>query len=356
MEARGAGRHPRHHHRPHRERVPPGRRLRLRGLRSHPSRGARHGRDVGRHHAVRPRRRSLRLRRRSHLRGPFDRNRAAVARAIEMAHARGLRVMLVPHLWVESGEWRALIDPETDEGWARWAESYGRFVRALGRGRRGARAPTSSRWASSSAAWVTTPPRPELRAHRRRRAPASTGARSPTRRTGTTSTTRSSSATSTSSASTRSIRSPTSAAHPTRRSSQGGERVRAKVHALAERWRRPVALHRDRLHDAPRSGRAPVGVARRDEPRARRRARRRRSAYRGLVAPLLDEPDFAGFFVWRVYADPDDVSQEAPWGFSPRGKLAETRRARRLRGPVGVRSRGGCAAGERAAGQPGLYP
>jgi hypothetical protein len=47
-------------------------------------------------------------------------------------------------------------------------------------------------------------------------------------------------------------------------------------------------------------------------------------AYRALVRPLLEEPDVAGFFVWRVYADPDDVSQEAEWGFSPRGKLAET--------------------------------
>jgi hypothetical protein len=61
---------------------------------------------------------------------PFPENRVAITRAIEMAHARGLRVMLVPHLWVESGEWRALIDPKTDDGWSRWAESYGRFVRA----------------------------------------------------------------------------------------------------------------------------------------------------------------------------------------------------------------------------------
>ena len=38
---------------------------------------------------------------------------------------------------------------------------------------------------------------------------------------------------------------------------------------------------------------------------------------------LLDEPWFAGFFVWRMYADPTDLSQEAEWGFSPRGKLAE---------------------------------
>jgi len=37
----------------------------------------------------------------------------------------------------------------------------------------------------------------------------------------------------------------------------------------------------------------------------------------------VDEPWFAGFFVWRLYADPDDMSQEAEWGFSPRGKQAE---------------------------------
>jgi len=46
-------------------------------------------------------------------------------------------------------------------------------------------------------------------------------------------------------------------------------------------------------------------------------------ATRALLAPLLDEPSFAGFFVWRIYADPDDVSQEAEWGFSPLGKRAE---------------------------------
>jgi hypothetical protein len=46
-------------------------------------------------------------------------------------------------------------------------------------------------------------------------------------------------------------------------------------------------------------------------------------AYTALLAPLLDAPWCAGFFAWRLYADPDDVSQEAEWGFSPRGKLAE---------------------------------
>ena len=47
-------------------------------------------------------------------------------------------------------------------------------------------------------------------------------------------------------------------------------------------------------------------------------------ACRALIAPALELPEFLGFFVWRLYADPDDMSQEAEWGFSPRGKLAET--------------------------------
>jgi len=59
---------------------------------------------------------------------PFDRNRRDVARAIEMAHAHGLHVMLVPHLWVETGLWRGEIEPSSDEAWARWAASYRRFL------------------------------------------------------------------------------------------------------------------------------------------------------------------------------------------------------------------------------------
>ena len=48
--------------------------------------------------------------------------------AIRQAHEHGLHVLVVPHLWVESGEWRALIDPKSDAGWARWAESYRAFL------------------------------------------------------------------------------------------------------------------------------------------------------------------------------------------------------------------------------------
>src|SRR5271165_3482425 len=48
---------------------------------------------------------------------PFAQNRVDVTRAVEMAHARGLHVMLVPHLWVETGEWRGEMEPRGDEGW-----------------------------------------------------------------------------------------------------------------------------------------------------------------------------------------------------------------------------------------------
>jgi hypothetical protein len=103
---------------------------------------------------------------------------------------------------------------------------------------------------------------------------------------------------------------------------QGGEAIRAKVHALSETWHRPVLF-------------TEIGYTTRPDPAVRPwewpdsmrgvkiDERAQAAAYRGLIGPLLDEPDFAGFFVWRVYSDPEDVSQEAEWGFSPRGKLAE---------------------------------
>jgi len=38
---------------------------------------------------------------------PLDQNRRDVARAVEQAHAQGLRVFLVPPLWIEkTGAWR----------------------------------------------------------------------------------------------------------------------------------------------------------------------------------------------------------------------------------------------------------
>ena len=36
-----------------------------------------------------------------------------------MLRERGIRVLLIPHLWVETTGWRGEVDPGTPEGW-RW--------------------------------------------------------------------------------------------------------------------------------------------------------------------------------------------------------------------------------------------
>ncbi|MEM6962354.1 MAG: hypothetical protein AAF550_11540, partial [Myxococcota bacterium] len=43
---------------------------------------------------------------------------------ISQARARGFDVLLVPHLWVESYEWRGQIDPGSSERWSAFLASY----------------------------------------------------------------------------------------------------------------------------------------------------------------------------------------------------------------------------------------
>jgi hypothetical protein len=251
---------------------------------------------------------------------PFAGNRAAVRRAIEMAHARGLRVMLVPHLWVESGEWRALIDPKTDAGWKRWSASYRAFALAWARVAEEAHAELFSAGVELRS-WVTTPRAPSFSAIVRDVRRVYHGLV-------------------TYSANWDDVEQTVvlgdldvigvNAFYPLADKDgasddallEGARRVRDKVHALAETWQKPVMFteigYTTRADPAVRPWEWPdamKGV----HPDERAQA----AAYRALIAPLLDEPDFAGFFVWRVYSDPDDVSQEAEWGFSPRGKAAE---------------------------------
>jgi hypothetical protein len=103
---------------------------------------------------------------------------------------------------------------------------------------------------------------------------------------------------------------------------EGGRRVAERVRRLAATWNKPIVFtelgYTTRADPAVRPWEWPDGMK---EVRVDEVAQA--EAYLGLLSPLLDEPSFLGFFVWRVYADPDDVSQEAEWGFSPRGKLAE---------------------------------
>ena len=251
---------------------------------------------------------------------PYDLNFPRVLTAIGMAHARGLKVMLVPHLWVESGEWRALIDPKTDAGWRRWTASYESYVTRWARVAEAGQAEMFSAGVELRS-WVTSGHAPSfldvIHAIRREYHGLLTysanwddvdqtvilgdldvigiNAFYP-------------------------LAEHDGAAFPDL--VKGGEAVRHKVHELARTWRRPVLFteigYTTRPDPAVRPWEWPDGmrgVKVDEEAQA--------EAYRALIAPLLEEPEFAGFFVWRVYSDPEDVSQEAEWGFSPKGKLAE---------------------------------
>jgi hypothetical protein len=240
--------------------------------------------------------------------------------AIRQAHGLGLRVFLVPHLWVETGGWRALIDPMSDAGWERWAASYRRFL---------------FHWADVAdeervemlsvgvelRSWVTRRHAPSFAAIVREVRGRYRGLL-------------------TYSANWDDLEHTVilgeidllgvNAFYPLTKKEGatfddlilGGERVAADLEILARRWGKPVVLtemgYTTRVDPAVEPWLWPDDMA---EVRIDQRAQAR--AYKALLAPLVAAPWCAGFFVWRTYADPGDVSQEAEWGFSPRGKLAE---------------------------------
>ena len=251
---------------------------------------------------------------------PFAKNREDVRRGIAMAHERGLSVMLVPHLWVESGEWRAKIDPPTDAAWDAWARSYGAFVRGWAEVAESAHVELFSAGVELRS-WVTTARAPSFAALIRELRGIYKGPI-------------------TYSANWDDVDVTVvlgeldvigvNAFYPLADKEgapfeallEGGKKVQSRVRALAETWQKPILFteigYTTRRDPAVRPWEWPDAMkgVRVDELA-------QADAYRALLAPLLDEPRFMGFFVWRVYADPDDVSQEAEWGFSPRGKLAE---------------------------------
>jgi hypothetical protein len=59
---------------------------------------------------------------------PFEQSRASVMQLVGDAKARGMKVLIVPHLWVETSGWRGEIDPGSDAGWLAYQKSYREFV------------------------------------------------------------------------------------------------------------------------------------------------------------------------------------------------------------------------------------
>ena len=251
---------------------------------------------------------------------PYEENRRAVARAVAMAHARGMRVMLVPHLWVETGDWRALIDPESEAGWTQWAASYSRFVKAWAAVAEASHAEMFSAGVELRS-WVTTAHGPSFTRLLRELRRVYHGLL-------------------TYSANWDDVDEAVvlgdldvigiNAFYPLADAPGASEAsmveraraVRERVHELSSNWGKPVLFtevgYTTRANPALRPWEWPDSMTHVRVDEAAQAA-----AYRALLEPMLDEPNFAGFFVWRVYADPDDTSQEAPWGFSPRGKEAE---------------------------------
>lgn len=250
---------------------------------------------------------------------PFEETRNNVLRSIQIAHARGLRVLLVPHLWVETGRWRAEIDPGSDEDWTRWASSYGRFVGAWADVAEEADADMFAVGVELRS-WVTTP-RVEsffdvIDLVRERYSGLLTYA-----------------------ANWDDVDDSMILGHldvvgvnafyplhwedgaSYEQLAAGGRRVADEVQQLAERYETPVLFtefgYTTRENTAIKPwlwpeelGRVPVDLDAQAE------------AYAALLSQMPGVPGFGGLFVWRMYADLADTSQEPQWGFSPWGKPA----------------------------------
>lgn len=285
---------------------------------------------------------------------PFEQNRADIIKAVRQAHAEGLRVMLVPHLWVESGEWRALIDPGDDAAWARWAKAYTSFAKSWAEVAELAGVDLLSVGVEQRS-WVTSSRAPLYREVIAAIRSAYSG---PLTYSGNWDDIDESVILGDIDVIGINAFYPLAAQDGAGFSEllEGGERVAEKVKVLGERWGKPVLFTEIGYTTRPDPAIKPwewpdsMSNVRVDEPA-------QADAYAALIAPLLDLEAFAGFFVWRLYADPDDTSQEAEWGFSPKGKLAELvlRDAFSTRWASDPFPAPGAAAVSDAALTPGLY-
>ncbi len=250
---------------------------------------------------------------------PYEENRAAVRAMIRQAKARGLKVLLIPHLWIETGGWRGEIDPGTPEGWAAYQTSYREFVMAWARDAAEAGADALSlgveckSWSGRFGGYWT-----RLIADVRAVFPGlltysanwdeaedvlfwdqldlvGINAFYPL---------------------------ADHAAASDEEYARGAEAVAASVRELTELLDMPVLFveigYTTRTDAAVEpwlwpDNMADVTIDEREQARA----------LDAMFRAFLDEDWFVGFFLWRYYAYLDDVSQEAIWGFSPHAKMAE---------------------------------
>jgi hypothetical protein len=251
---------------------------------------------------------------------PFAESRRAILRSVRQAHALGLRVLIVPHLWVESGEWRGELDPGSDAAWDEWSRNYRAFLLTWAEVARESQADMLAVGVELRS-WLTT-------AHARSFQPILHDVR------------RIYPGLLTYAGNWDDIEQTVilgdldviglNAFFPLAEKdgasfeelSAGGRGVRDRLAKLAAFWQKPIFFNEfgytTRKDPAIRPWEWPDKMSQVVPDQAAQA-----EAYRALLSAFVDEPWFAGFFVWRLYADPDDMSQEAEWGFSPRGKQAE---------------------------------
>lgn len=251
---------------------------------------------------------------------PYAANRRAVTRAVEQAHREGLRVLLVPHLWVESGEWRGELDPRAAEDWETWARSYRRYLLEWARLAQEAHVDMLAAGVELRT-WVTTTHAPSFGRLLSDVRGVYDGLL-------------------TYAANWDDVEETVilgeldvigiNAFYPLADKEgagpselrEGAERAAERVARLAERWDRPVMFSEFGYTTRPDPALRPWEWP--DEMRGVRVDEKAQAdAYRALLGAMIECPGFAGIFLWRLYADPADLSQEAEWGFSPQGKQAE---------------------------------
>lgn len=250
---------------------------------------------------------------------PYPQNRAALARMIAQAHGRGIKVLLIPHLWVETGGWRGEIDPGSERGWQDYQRAYRDFVLAWAdlAGSAGADAFSigveCKSWSGRFDGYW-------------RALIADVRARFPGLLTYSANWDEADNVVFWDALDLIGINAFYPLAHHPRASYQeylaGARRARDQIAVLGQTLDMPVLFvevgYTTRTDAAVEPWLWPDdmrGVVIDEHEQAR--------ALAAVFEAFLPEPWFAGFFVWRYYADLDDVSQEDAWGFSPHGKLAE---------------------------------
>ena len=250
---------------------------------------------------------------------PADLNEEMIRKTASQARAVGLKVAVVPHIYVMSGEWRGQIDPGGSEEWERWFDSYdefaGRFAAlaqeigadlfSIGVEFKSSTNFHEERWRTTidkvrslysgpitySANWD------ELDQVEFWDALDLIGV---------------------------------NAFWPLAdRPGDGFETMTEKagdvadeLEALAVFWNRPVAMVEFGVKSARDAALAPWEWPEHcrdlvyDEPY-------QAAAYRAVFEQIGSRPWFKGLFIWKYFSDPYDISQEERAGFSPKGKLAE---------------------------------